>query len=98
MKTGTQSRPIFGRPDPFCLFAVVPAFLVAVLMLVLDLWVLASAGFAFAALILLFDSWVNRPEPAPEPKRRVRRRETFQRPTRHNVVRSMRTASVHRYR
>lgn len=59
--SGGKRRPVFGRPDPFCLFAVIPAALVAVLMAALGLWLLASFFLAAAALVLLFDSWVNRP-------------------------------------
>lgn len=59
--SGMRRRPVFGRPDPFCFFAVLHAALVAVLMAALGLWLLGSASLASAVLVLLFDSWVNRP-------------------------------------
>ncbi|MEV7551877.1 hypothetical protein AB0N89_19820 [Amycolatopsis sp. NPDC089917] len=61
MSSENNGRKAFGRPDPFCLFAVVPAFLAGILMSALGVWSLAGAGFAIAGLVLIFDSWVNRP-------------------------------------
>ncbi|MGW4064646.1 hypothetical protein ACWEGE_40600 [Amycolatopsis sp. NPDC004747] len=66
------SRPKFGRIDPFCLMAVLPVLLVAGILGALIHWGL-GVGFAlFAGLILLFDSWVNRPRPVPESERPAR--------------------------
>ncbi|MET8851265.1 hypothetical protein [Amycolatopsis sp. NPDC004625] len=62
-------RPKFGRIDPFCLMAVFPVLLVAGILGAL-VNVGLGIGFAvFAGLILLFDSWVNRPGPVPSPER-----------------------------
>lgn len=62
------SRPKFGRIDPFCLMAVFPVLLVAGILGAL-VNVLLGLGFAvFAGLIILFDSWANRPSPRPEPE------------------------------
>lgn len=66
-------RPKFGRIDPFCLMAVFPVLLVAGILGAL-VNVALGIGFAvFAGLILLFDSWVNRPGPVPPPERRASR-------------------------
>ncbi|MFE0023771.1 hypothetical protein [Amycolatopsis sp. NPDC059021] len=58
-----RRRPLFGRIDPYCWCAALPLVLVAVLLAV-------SGGLGFgliflvlAGLIVLFDSWVNRPDP-----------------------------------
>ena len=59
------SRPKFGRIDPFCLLAVLPVLFVAGVLGAL-VNVLLGLGFAaVAGLILLFDSWANRPGPVP---------------------------------
>ncbi|MFB9688780.1 hypothetical protein [Amycolatopsis plumensis] len=66
------SRPKFGRIDPFCLMAVLPVLLVAGILGAL-IHVGLGIGFAaFAGLIVLFDSWVNRPRPVPAAERPVR--------------------------
>ncbi|MEV4050328.1 hypothetical protein AB0J55_03985 [Amycolatopsis sp. NPDC049688] len=65
-------RPKFGRIDPFCLMAVFPVLLVAGILGAL-VNVALGIGFAvFAGLILLFDSWANRPGPVPPPERPAR--------------------------
>jgi hypothetical protein len=68
------SRPKFGRIDPYCLLAVLPVLFVAGILGAL-VNVLLGLGFAvFAGLILLFDSWANRPGPVPPARpARVRR-------------------------
>ncbi|MEU5263822.1 hypothetical protein [Amycolatopsis sp. NPDC021455] len=59
------SRPKFGRIDPFCLLAVLPVLFVAGILGAL-VNVLLGLGFAAVAwLIVLFDSWANRPGPVP---------------------------------
>lgn len=59
-------RRYFGRIDPYCWLAVLPALAVAALLIALNA-VLVGLGFAvFAGLLLVFDSWANRPEPRPE--------------------------------
>ncbi len=69
MNPQKRGRPLFGRLDPFCLLAVVPAVLVAALLVTQGLWLLGLAAVGFAAFVLLFDSWVNRPDPPPPPRR-----------------------------
>ncbi|KDO05438.1 hypothetical protein DV26_38020 [Amycolatopsis mediterranei] len=65
-------RPKFGRIDPFCLMAVLPILLVAGILGAL-VNIALGIGFAvFAGLILLFDSWVNRPRPVPRDDRPAR--------------------------
>ncbi|GAB3158008.1 hypothetical protein GCM10027258_68270 [Amycolatopsis stemonae] len=64
------SRPKFGRIDPYCLMAVLPVLLVAGIIGSLVNVMLGVVCAVFAGLIVLFDSWVNRPArrpPAPEP-------------------------------
>lgn len=71
------SRPKFGRIDPFCLMAVLPVLLVAGIIGSLVNVALGLGCAVFAGLIVLFDSWANRPsrKPArePEPERRAPR-------------------------
>ncbi|MGX7828399.1 hypothetical protein ACTG9Q_25245 [Actinokineospora sp. 24-640] len=59
------ARPAFafGRIDLFCLFAVVPMTLAAVIMIVGGLLPVALVLIFLALLVLVFDSWVNRPDP-----------------------------------
>ncbi|WP_410651301.1 hypothetical protein [Amycolatopsis sp. cmx-4-54] len=85
MSPSDGRRPFFGRLDPFCLLAVVPAVLVGLLMATQGLWPLALACVVFSGLVLLFDSWANRPEPSTPQAVPAR-------------PRPMRTASVHRLR
>jgi hypothetical protein len=68
------SRPKFGRIDPFCLMAVLPVLLVAGIIGSLVNVALGLGCAVFAGLIVLFDSWANRPSraPAPEPESRER--------------------------
>ncbi|WIY00618.1 hypothetical protein QRX60_42270 [Amycolatopsis mongoliensis] len=75
------SRPKFGRIDPFCLMAVLPVLLVAGIIGSLVNVALGLGCAVFAGLIVLFDSWANRPsraparepEPDPEPRERAPR-------------------------
>ncbi|MFE6612083.1 hypothetical protein [Amycolatopsis sp. NPDC057786] len=71
MRSSDGRRPVFGRLDPFCLLAAVPAVLVGALMATQGLWPLGLGCVAFAGLVLLFDSWANRPDPAPPLRRHV---------------------------
>lgn len=56
-----QRRPAFGRVDPFCLFAVVPMLLLAGLMFWGGLVLVGVLLIVCAALLVLLDSWSNRP-------------------------------------
>lgn len=70
-------RPKFGRIDPFCLMAVLPVLLVAGIIGSLVNVALGLGCAAFSGLIVLFDSWANRPsknrEPEPETRERAPR-------------------------
>ncbi|KDN17193.1 hypothetical protein [Amycolatopsis rifamycinica] len=66
------SRPKFGRIDPFCLLAVLPVLLVAGILGALVHIALGIGCAVFAGLILLFDSWVNRPRAVPPSERPAR--------------------------
>ncbi len=59
--TDDQKQQYFGRVDPFCLFAVVPIVIVAVIFFASDIAVLGVTLLVLAGLIVLFDSWANRP-------------------------------------
>ena len=75
-------RPKFGRIDPFCLMAVLPVLLVAGIIGSLVNVALGLGCAVFAGLIVLFDSWANRPSRAParEPELEPERRERAPRP------------------
>jgi hypothetical protein len=65
------SRLMFGKVDPYCLFAVLPMLFVAGIVVAM---VSVPAGLVvavFAGLVVVFDSWANRPGPVP-PARRPR--------------------------
>ncbi|MBE1494255.1 hypothetical protein H4696_001355 [Amycolatopsis lexingtonensis] len=83
------SRRKFGRIDPYCLMAVLPVLLVAGILGALVNVLLGLGCAVFAGLILLFDSWANRPgplppepEPAPRPVRRAQARPPAREPGR----------------
>ncbi|HEY3465102.1 MAG TPA: hypothetical protein VGL47_08215 [Amycolatopsis sp.] len=67
------SRPMFGKVDPYCLLAVLPMLFVAGVVGALASVPLGFAVVVFAGLIVVFDSWANRPASAP-PVRRPRPR------------------------
>jgi Na+/melibiose symporter-like transporter len=57
----SQKRQYFGRVDPFCLFAVVPIVVIAVLCFWSDIAIVGVFLMVVAVLIVVFDSWANRP-------------------------------------
>ncbi|MGK3201478.1 hypothetical protein [Amycolatopsis sp. MEPSY49] len=63
------ARPKFGRIDPYCLMAVLPVLLVAGIIGSLVNVALGLGCAVFAGLIVLFDSWANRPSRVPEEER-----------------------------
>lgn len=63
--SGGQRR--FGRVDPFCLFMVLPLLLIAGVMVWGGLAWVGVVLVAFAALLVLLDSWSNRPLPFDVP-------------------------------
>jgi hypothetical protein len=62
-----RARPKFGRIDPFCMMAVLPVLFVAALIATTVSVPLGLVGVLVAGLIVLFDSWANRPAAAPPP-------------------------------
>lgn len=58
----------FGRIDPFILFLVVPMLLVAGVMVWGGLAWVGGVVVVFALLVLLLDSWTNRPLPFEVPE------------------------------
>lgn len=66
------ARPKFGRIDPYCLMAVLPVLLVAGIIGSLVNVALGLGCAVFAGLIVLFDSWANRPSRAREEEVRSR--------------------------
>lgn len=56
-----DKQQYFGRVDPFVMFAVVPILLLAVLFFWSDIAVLGVILIAISLLIVVFDSWANRP-------------------------------------
>ncbi|MEU7532461.1 hypothetical protein AB0A74_42480 [Saccharothrix sp. NPDC042600] len=60
-RSSGQRRPAFGRVDPFCLFAVLPMLLLAGLSFWGDLAIVGVVVILAAILLVVFDSWSNRP-------------------------------------
>jgi hypothetical protein len=52
---------MFGRVDPFCMFAVVPMLIVAGLFIWGGIAIVGVVLIILAILVVLFDSWANRP-------------------------------------
>ena len=52
---------MFGRIDPFCAFAVVPMLIVAGVFIVSGIAVVGVGVIVLALLVVVFDSWTNRP-------------------------------------
>lgn len=65
-----QKQQYFGRVDPFVLFAVVPILLLSVLFFWSGIGVLGVVLIAIALLIVVFDSWANRPVKKSQPRPR----------------------------
>ena len=61
---------MFGRIDPFCLFAVVPMVLVAGFLIWGGIASLGVVLIVLASLIVVVDSWANRPIKKSEPRYR----------------------------
>jgi hypothetical protein len=64
-----QKQQMFGRVDPFCAFAVLPLLIVAGVFIVSGIAVVGAGTIVLALLIVVFDSWTNRPV-KPEPRYR----------------------------
>ena len=59
------ARPLFGFGpiDLFCLFAVVPLVIAAGILFIEDVPAIGIVFIVLAVLVLVFDSWVHRPDP-----------------------------------
>ena len=68
--SGQQWAQHFGRVDPFVLFAVLPMLIIAALVLWGGIIILGLVLVLLASLIVLGDSWANRP--AKKPAQRYR--------------------------
>jgi hypothetical protein len=60
-------RRHFGRLDPFCLFMVLPLVLIAVILIWGGLGWVGVVVIVCAAIVLVVDSWTNRPLPLDVP-------------------------------
>jgi len=56
-----QRQQYFGRVDPFCLFAVVPLLILAALFMWGGIAILGIVLIILSILVIVFDSWTNRP-------------------------------------
>jgi hypothetical protein len=61
---------MFGRIDPFCMFAVVPMLVIAGLFFWGGIGVVGVVLIILALLVVLFDSWANRPAKKTPPRGR----------------------------
>ena len=61
---------MFGRVDPVCMFAVVPLLVVAGLFIWGGITIAAVVTIILAILVVVIDSWTNRPgkQPASRPR------------------------------
>jgi hypothetical protein len=62
---------MFGRVDPFCLFAVLPMLIIAVLFILGGIAVLGVVVVLLSALVVVADSWANRPAKKAAPRYRA---------------------------
>lgn len=65
-----QKQQMFGRVDPFCLFAVVPMLIIAGLFIWGDIAIVGVTLIILALLIVVIDSWANRPLKKPARRQR----------------------------
>ncbi|HEY7597800.1 MAG TPA: hypothetical protein VH969_31970 [Actinophytocola sp.] len=70
MSATGQKQQMFGRPDPFCLFAVLPMLIIAGLVFWGGIVILGVVLILLTALIVAVDSWINRPSGTPAPRYR----------------------------
>ncbi|MFI9011085.1 hypothetical protein ACIGNX_28005 [Actinosynnema sp. NPDC053489] len=61
-------RRQFGRVDPFCLFMVLPLVLIAGILVWGGLGWVGVVVIVIAGLVVLVDSWTNRPLPFDVPE------------------------------
>lgn len=63
-----QKQQVFGRVDPFCMFAVLPLLIVAGAFLWSGIPILGIGLIVLSLLIVLIDSWSNRPVKKSKPR------------------------------
>jgi hypothetical protein len=61
---------MFGRVDPFCLFAVLPMLIIAGLVFWGGIIFLGLILVLLASLVVVVDAWANRPMRKPAPRYR----------------------------
>jgi hypothetical protein len=61
---------MFGRVDPFCMFAVVPLLGMAVFFIWGGIAIVGVILIFLALIVVAVDSWANRPVKKPEPRYR----------------------------
>lgn len=65
-----QRQQMFGRVDPFVLFAVLPMLIVAGLFIWGGIAIVGVVLIILAILVVVFDSWANRPIKKSPPRAR----------------------------
>jgi len=65
-----QKQQLFGRVDPFCLFAVLPMLFIAGLVFWGGIIILGVVLILLTTLIVMVDAWANRPAGKPAPRYR----------------------------
>jgi hypothetical protein len=65
-----QKQQAFGRVDPFCLVAVLPMLIIAGLFIWGGIAILGVVVLLLSLLVVLIDSWTNRPLSKPAPRYR----------------------------
>jgi hypothetical protein len=68
-----QKPQYFGRVDPFCLFAVVPMLIIAALFVWGGIAIAGVVLVILAILVVVVDSWSNRPIKKNAPRYRDNR-------------------------
>jgi Na+/melibiose symporter-like transporter len=67
---GQRQQQMFGRVDPFCLFAVLPMLIITGLVFWGGLILLGVVLTLLTVLVVLVDSWANRPANKQAPRYR----------------------------
>jgi len=65
-----QKQQMFGRVDPFCLFAVLPMLIIAGLVFWGGIILFGVVLVLLTILVVLIDSWANRPARKSAPRYR----------------------------
>lgn len=68
-----QKQQAFGRVDPFCLFAVVPMLVIAGFFIWGGIAIVGVVLVILALLVVVVDSWTNRPVKKSAPRYRDNR-------------------------